>query len=181
MSIHDVNPGSAGFGTRIGAVPTGGHAEGMATDPEGRVYFATSDFVVTAVDTATDRVVATIRTTSGSHNLAAAPGRLYAPLHGTSLAILDTDAAVVAANIPIRVESPGAYVTANTDGSRIYLSRREEGILSVFDPATNTIIASVRVGDGAVAPAAVSADGSLVAVPVGDSVTIVSTGRNIEV
>ena len=181
MSVYDVDPGSQGFGTRIATIPTGGYAEGMTSGPDGRIYFATSDFTVTAIDTATDQVVATVRTPSGSHNLAAAPGRLYASLHGTSLTVIDTDAATVRANIPIRVESPGPYVTANADGSRVYLSRREEGILSVFDPTTNTIIASVRVGDGTVHPAAVSADGSLVVVPVGDSITMVSTGRTVEV
>lgn len=181
MSVHDVDPGSESFGSRIRAVPTGGYAEGMVSGADGRIYFATSDFTVAAIDTATDEVVATIRMASGSHNLTAAPGRVYAALHGTSLAVIDTDTDTVRANVPIRVESPGPYVTANADGSRIYLSRREEGILSVFDPSTNTIIASARVGDGTVAPAAVSADGSLVVVPVGDSVTIVSTGRNVEV
>lgn len=179
MSVYDVDPGSQGFGTRIATFRTGGYAEGMTSGPDGRIYFATSDFTVTAIDTATDRVVATIETTSGSHNLTTAPGRLYAPLHSTSLSVIDTDAGTVRANVPIRVQSPGPYVTANADGSRVYLSRREEGILSVFDPTTDTIVASVRVGDGTVHPAAVSADGSLVVVPVGDSITMVSTGRTI--
>jgi YVTN family beta-propeller protein len=181
MSVYDVDPGSHGFGTRIATIATGGYAEGMTSGHDGRIYFATSDFTVTAIDTATDQVVATVRIPSGSHNVAAAPGRLYASLHGTSLAVIDTDAATVRANIPIRVQSPGPYVTANADGTRVYLSRREEGILSVFDPTTNAIIASVRVGDGTVHPAAVSADGSLVVVPVGDSITTVATGRTVEV
>ncbi|MET0455352.1 MAG: VCBS domain-containing protein [Mycobacterium sp.] len=188
--VYDVDPDGETFGAVLATIPTGGYPTGMTRGADGLVYFSTGDFVVTAVDPTCGAVVARVLTTSGAYNVTAAPGRVYATLYGTSLAVIDTASNTVIANPPLKVGSGGPYATANADGSRLYLSRFTEGLFSVYDPAADTIVATVRVGDphpgdgtqaaGYVNAAAVSTDGSLVVVPVGRSIVIVSTGRTIE-
>ena len=184
VSVYDVDPASGTFGTIVATIESDGYPTWMARGADGIIYVATSDFRITAIDPTTDTVIASVRASSGFYSVTGSPGRAYATTYGGTLAVIDTDTNTLLDEVRLRTESNGPYATVTVDGSRLYLSRFGEGLFSVYDPDTQTILATVRVAaedDRAnrVNAAAVSADGSVVVVPFGRSIALIGTGRTI--
>jgi YVTN family beta-propeller protein len=178
VSVIDIDPVSLDYGQVINAITVGQSAADMATIGN-QLYISGFDSTVTVVDMTTDSVVGAIPLQVGAYNISATSDRVYATLFGSSLTVIDASTNTVIANIPLRVASGGPYVTANADGSRLYLARFDEGMVSVFDPSTNTIIATERIGTEASRTAAISQDGSVLVVPNGTTLVILSTGQSV--
>jgi hypothetical protein len=106
---------------------------------------------ISRVDQATMRETATV---SGYRQhkerpvvgLAAGSGAIWASVHGSGLLRIDPDSAKVIARIPVMTEAPAAV---GADGVWVTCcgpeTRGTDGILSRIDPATNRVVATIRL------------------------------------
>jgi YVTN family beta-propeller protein len=115
---------------------------------------------VSVIDTATNKVVATIPVGSGPEGVAFTPDgtRVYVPneLSGTA-SVIDTATNTVFATVPVGTMPFGVAVTP--DGTRVYVTNQSSNSVSVIDTATNTVTATLLVGAGPYG-VAVTPDGS---------------------
>jgi len=137
-----------------GEVPVGQTPGFVAIAPDGKfAYIANRDAgVITVVDTAIDKVVATIPIPNGPPQyLAFAPDgtRLYIsvfndPDHSINgVAVLDTATNTVLTTI--KVGSRPYALAVKPDGSQIYVPNHDSGTVSVIDTKTNTLVTDIRV------------------------------------
>jgi YVTN family beta-propeller protein len=108
--------------------------------------------VVTVVDTAIDKVVATIPIPDGPPQyLAFAPDgtRLYVSVFNdpdrsiNRVAVLDTQSNTVVTTIKVGTRPYALAVTP--DGSQIYVPNHDSGTVSVIDTSTNSLVSDIRV------------------------------------
>ncbi|WP_151447487.1 beta-propeller fold lactonase family protein [Lacisediminimonas profundi] len=179
----------------------GGNPLGIAITPNGTRAYVTNyrGNSVSVVDTGTNMVVATVTNldpVNGSFPNwpAATPDgtRVYVPnchqlnynLNNT-VAVIDTSTNIVTAVITVPGLCPG-HVVISPDSARAYVTTctgscdgGAQGLLSTIDTATNTVIASLGVGNG-VNGVALSPDGSraYVANSGDNTVSVVDTASN---
>jgi YVTN family beta-propeller protein len=134
-------------------IPVGDTPGFVVVSPNGRqAYIANRTAgVVTVVDTAVDRVTATIPVPAGPPQfLAFSPDgrRVYVSIWNeartiAAVGVLDTTSNSIIATIPVRTRPFLAAVTR--DGSRLYVPNHDSGTISVIDTATNAVITEIQV------------------------------------
>ena len=137
-----------------GKIPVGKTPGFVAIAPNGKFAYIANRAagVVTVVDTAIDKVVATIPIPDGPPQyLAFAPdgSRLYVSVFNdpdrsiNRVAVLDTQTNTVLTTIP--VGSRPFALAVKPDGSEIYVPNHDSGTVSVIDTKTNTLVTDIRV------------------------------------
>jgi YVTN family beta-propeller protein len=137
-----------------GEVPVGRTPGFVAIAPDGKFAYVANRAagVVTVVDTAVDKVVATIPIPDGPPQyLAFAPdgSRLYVSVFNdpdrsiNRVAVLDTQTNTVLTTIP--VGSRPYALAVRPDGSEIYVPNHDSGTVSVIDTAANALVTDIRV------------------------------------
>ncbi|MCZ4124821.1 YVTN family beta-propeller repeat protein [Streptomyces sp. H39-S7] len=140
-----------------------------------------SDNTVSAVDTATNTVIATIPVGFGPQGVAAAPdgAHVYIPNVGSNnVSVIDTATDSVVATTSVG-SSPTAVAVA-PDGGHVYAVNLSSNSVSVIDTATNTVSATIAVGAGPDA-VAITPDGAHAYVTnsgAGGSVSVIDTASN---
>ncbi|WP_246170566.1 Hsp70 family protein [Pseudonocardia hierapolitana] len=134
-------------------VPAGATSGFVVVSPNGRqAYIANrAAGVVTVVDTAVNRVTATIPVAAGPPQfLSFAPnGRtIYVSIWNdartiAAVGVLDTTTNSMVATIPVRTRPYLAAVTC--DGKSLYVPNHDSGTVSVIDTATNTVTTEITV------------------------------------
>lgn len=119
--------------------------------PPGRAYIPTADGTsVSVIDTATDRVIATIPVDAGAIGVALHPAgtHVYVTSHASgSLSVISTATNAVVATIPLGPEAAEPMgVAVSPDGSRVYVADVHDGSVSVVDTARHAVIATFPAG-----------------------------------
>jgi YVTN family beta-propeller protein len=138
----------------IGPTVAVGNTPGfVVVAPNGRqAYIANRTAgVVTVVDTAVNRVTATIPVPAGPPQfLAFSPDgrRIYVSVWNdertiAAVGVLDTTTNSIIATIPVRTRPYLAAVTP--DGTKLYVPNHDSGTVSVIDTATNAVTSEIRV------------------------------------
>ncbi len=137
----------------------GAQSFGMAVDPAGhRVYVANTDVnSVTAIDIATDTVLATIPTGTHTFDVAITPdGTRGYVANEAAITVFDTQTYRVIATIAVPEGGILEDITITGDGRRAFLTT-QSGI-AVVDTTTNTLLDTIAVpttdtpGDVAISP-----------------------------
>ncbi len=138
------------IGATIPAGPTSGF---VVISPNGRQAYVANraEGVVTVIDTAVDRVTATIAVEAGPPQfLAFSPdGRtIYVSIWNeartiVAVGVLDTTSNSIVATIPVRTRPFLAAVTR--DGNLLYVPNHDSGTVSVIDTATNEVTTEIKV------------------------------------
>jgi YVTN family beta-propeller protein len=137
-----------------GEIPVGKTPGFVAIAPNGKFAYVANRAagVVTVVDTAIDKVVATIPIPDGPPQyLAFAPDgtRLYVSVFNdpdrsiNRVAVLDTATNTVLTTI--KVGSRPFALAVKPDGSEIYVPNHDSGTVSVIDTRSNTLVTDIRV------------------------------------
>jgi YVTN family beta-propeller protein len=137
-----------------GEIPVGKTPGFVAIAPSGEFAYIANRAagVVTVVDTAIDKVVATIPVPDGPPQyLAFAPDgkRLYVSVFNdpdrsiNEVAVLDSRTNTVLTKIKVGTRPFALNVTP--DGSQIYVPNHDSGTVSVIDTATNSLVADIPV------------------------------------
>jgi YVTN family beta-propeller protein len=129
-------------------LPVGGYPYSVQMTGDGtRAYFVDRDAGdVSAIDTATNTVAATINVGSVPTNLVITPdgARVYVATWGSDeVSAIDTATNTLVARIPV-AGGPFAIAMA-PNGSRVYVTGRENGRVTAIDTTSNTVVGSVRV------------------------------------
>jgi YVTN family beta-propeller protein len=137
-----------------GEIPVGNTPGFVAIAPKGTFAYIANRAagVVTVVDTAIDKVVATIPIPDGPPQyLAFAPDgtRLYVSVFNdpdrsiNRVAVLDTQTNTVLTTI--KVGTRPYALAVKPDGSEIYVPNHDSGTVSVIDTATDSLVTDIRV------------------------------------
>jgi YVTN family beta-propeller protein len=141
----------------IGVVPVGAAANPVAVTPDGsRVYVGNElGRSVSVIETATDKVVATINLDYDSpHGIGITPNGAYAYLahrftsFNGPVSVIETATNTAIDTIQIRADEPYA-VAVSPNGSVVYVTSSWRGSVTVIATATNAPIAEFPVGDRA--------------------------------
>src|SRR5207302_1077086 len=147
----------------VAAVPVGAPPAGIAVDPAAaRVYVAnSSDRTVSVLDTATDTVAATVPVGTRPLGIAVNPDgtRVYVTNSDDgTVSVLDTATRSVVATVAVGASPVG--VAFAPSGGRVYVANQcgtdascafGGGTVSAIDTTTNTVVATIAVGQGPVA------------------------------
>jgi YVTN family beta-propeller protein len=136
----------------IATVPVGGEPEGVTLHPDGRSVYVTSeaDHGVDVIDTERNTVIARIPTGNRPRSTVftadGAKGYVTAELGG-AVTLVDAKAHKPLRSIAIPGEGAKPMGTAiSPDGRRVYVTNGRGGTLSVIDVATDSVVATVKVG-----------------------------------
>src|SRR5438132_284843 len=158
--------------TVTATVPVGADPYGVAVGPDGRrVYVANvEDATVSVLDTATNTIVDTVPVGASPGGVAVSPAgtRVYvANACGTDsgcnsfdglVSVIDTATNAIVATVPVGASPVG--VAFAPSGGRVYVANRcgtdvscafGNGTMSAIDTTTNTVVATIAVGQGPVA------------------------------
>jgi YVTN family beta-propeller protein len=150
-------------------IPAGQTPGFVAISPNGRLAYVANRAagVVTVIDTAVDKVTATIPVQAGPPQyLAFAPDgkRVYVSIFNDQktinlVGVLDTTSNSIVSTIPVGTRPFALAVTP--DGSRLYVPNHDSGTVSVIDTATSKVTTDIKVAPN---PhwAAISNDGTRV-------------------
>ena len=161
----DANPATTGTTDPIAVA---GGPKALAASPDRtRLYVTQVDAAsVSVIDTADNRVIATITDGVGARPWAVAVGttplgtRAYVVNEGSnSVSVIDTATNTKVVN-PIAVGNTPREVAISPDGTRVYVANSNGGGVSVIDTTSNTVIASIPVPGSRAGSLAVSPDGS---------------------
>jgi YVTN family beta-propeller protein len=143
------------------------------------------DGTVSVIDTATNKVTATVDVGSGPDGVAVTPDgtKVYVTnSYYDNVSVIDTATNKVTATIPVGRYPEGVAVTP--DGTKVYVTNSYDDNVSVIDTATNKVIATIPVGrypEGV----AVTPDGTKVYVAnsgnndyTGNTVSVIDTATN---
>jgi gliding motility-associated-like protein len=164
VSSNSVSVINAATYTVIATINVGEGPNCLAITPDGsRLYVAAATNIqagpatskVCVISTATNSVLAKIQVgTSGTIAVAISPDgnrvyltSVYAFLSNVVVYVIDATTNTLIATIPIN----GTYdngISISPDGSRVYVSNYTSNAVEVINTATNTVIASVAVGNG---------------------------------
>jgi YVTN family beta-propeller protein len=168
-------------------IPAGQTPGFVAISPNGRLAYVANRAagVVTVIDTAVDKVTATIPVQAGPPQyLAFAPDgkHVYVSIFNDQstinvVGVLDTTSNSIVSTIPVGTRPFALAVTP--DGSRLYVPNHDSGTVSVIDTATSKVTTDIKVAPN---PhwAAISNDGTRVYTANHESgvVTIIDTSNN---
>jgi YVTN family beta-propeller protein len=134
-------------------IPAGQTPGFVAISPNGRLAYVANRAagVVTVIDTAVDKVTATIPVTAGPPQyLAFAPDgkRVYVSIFNDQktinlVGVLDTTSNSIVSTIPVGTRPYALAVTP--DGSRLYVPNHDSGTVSVIDTATSKVTTDIKV------------------------------------
>jgi len=172
----------AGTNSVITTIPAAGAVDVVVNHAGTRLYVAYGAGVA-VVDTATNLVTGSIPrgalSTFGSIAISRDDARLYAWADGSaSVAVIDIGTSSVVAAIPISAPFANDGIAVHPSGAPVYLSTGSN--VSVIDPVTNTVSATVALGTtgGAVNGVAVTADGTRVYVATANGVRTFDTATS---
>jgi len=134
-----------------GVIPVSaeGGAQGLAISPDGKTLYFTSPNVGTlsAVDTATFRVAATVNAGAQPYAVAATASALYVTdTDSDSVAVISTSTLKTTANVSVGREPMS--VAVSPDGTEAWIGNGFTGDVSVISTATNSVVATLAQGTG---------------------------------
>ena len=160
----------------------------VAVSPDGTKVYVTNftSNNVSVIDTTTNTVTATITVGNYPQGVAVSPDgtKVYVANNGSTysnddVSVIDTatNAVIITINAPLGREPWGLAVSP--DGTKVYVANNTTNNVSVIDTTTNTVTATIAVGNGAW-NLAVSPDGTKVLVTnhLGGSVSVIDTATN---
>jgi PQQ-dependent catabolism-associated beta-propeller protein len=139
-------------GKLVATVPVGTEPEGVAVSPDGKLVFVTGETSnnITALDPETGKVLFHVAVDKRPRDLAFLPDGsrlLYVSAEvGGTVSVVDVAKRRRIAVIPLPEGSRPMGVRVAPDGKRVYVATGRHGTVEVIDPATNTIVGSVKVG-----------------------------------
>ena len=146
-SIVDIPSGKVRATLAVGKEP-----EGVRLQPDGAVVYVTgeTDHNLTLIDTRAGKVIGYIGVGKRPRDLAFTPdgSRAYvtSEIDGT-VWVIDVPARKASKVIELPQGSKPMGVVVSADGKRVYVANGRGGTVSVIDAATNTVTATVRVGE----------------------------------
>jgi len=143
-------------------------------------HVETNRGTISVIDTATNKVTATVPVGSYPFGVAVNPTetKVYVTNRGSStVSVIDTATNTVTATIPIETGANG--IAVSPDGKKVYVTDLDTSAVSVIDAATNTVTDTVNVGYTPFG-IAVSPDGKKAYVTNADSstVSVIDTATN---
>ena len=137
----------------VATVPVGESPGFVVVSPDGRRAMVANQAagMITVLDTATNKVTATIPVPAGPPQyLAFSPTgeRVYVSIWDqartvAAVGVLDTATNTIVATIPVRTRP---YLSAVTpDGQRLYVPNHDSGTISVIDTVTNAVTTEIKV------------------------------------
>ena len=135
---------------------------------------------ITAIDTATNTVVATIVSGSFPWGIGISPDGATAYATGfTSSRVTTINTATNAAGPTIPVGSTPTDIAITPNGDTAYVANQGSDNVSAIDAATNAVVATIPVGDGPLG-AAITPDGSsaYISNQISGSVSVIDTATN---
>ncbi len=106
------------------------------------------DTTVSVIDTATNKVTATVNVGSNPYGVAVNPKgtKVYVASDvNDAVSVIDTATNKVTATVPVGSDPWG--VAVNSDGTKVYVANEGSGTVSVIDTASNKVTATVKVGN----------------------------------
>jgi YVTN family beta-propeller protein len=146
-SILDVESG-----TVIGTVPVGEEPEGVTLRPDGKAVYVTSEATgtVAVVDTDSRKVIATIATGERPRSIVFTPdgSKAYVTAEvAGAVAVIDARTNRPLERIVVPDSGAKPMGTAiSPDGKWVYVTNGRGRTLSIIDTASDSIVASIRVG-----------------------------------
>lgn len=192
VSIIDISTNNV-----IGTLEVGGLTYGIAVTPDGKKVFVTDNRNVSVIDTSTNNISATVSTGDTPLGVAVTPDgtKLYVANWGSQdiVAVIDTATDRVVETINVGYHPVGVVVSP--DGKRVYVTNIRKhfegeviidedsdffiGTVSVIDTETDTVTATVKVGEE---PSGIAVNPSGTKVYVAnygsDSISIIDTATN---
>jgi len=156
--------------TVVATIPVGGFPDGVATTPDGTHAYVTNAFdsTVSVIDTASNTVVATIPVRQEPNGVAVTSDGTHAYVTNKlddSVSVIDTSSNTVVATVPGFVLPTGVAATGGETGPYERDDRRHQSLayvtnyvatidgsnlpasaVSVIDSASNTLVATIPVG-----------------------------------
>ncbi|WP_344666648.1 hypothetical protein [Catenulispora yoronensis] len=122
-----------------------GGAGSVAVSPNGAEVVVTDDSgSVSVIDAATESLVATVFTSEGAHAVVFAPDSRTAYVAAGSVLAVDTASHNIAMRIADSADAAGLAMTP--DGTKLFVDNAGADSVSVLDPATGTVTATIPVG-----------------------------------
>jgi YVTN family beta-propeller protein len=146
----------------VATIPVGSLPVGVATTPDGTRAYVTNagDNTVSVIDTAKNTVVVTIPGVGEPQSIAITPDGKHGyvtNVFDNTVSVIDTAKNAVVAKIPVGDEPSGIAITPDgnhsperDDRSRrplAYVTNVRDNTVSVIDTASNTVTATIPVGD----------------------------------
>jgi YVTN family beta-propeller protein len=136
---------------QVTRIPTGGGSRRLCISPAGDRVYVTNylDDSVSAIDTATKQVIATIPVGQGQHpmGIAITPNgeEVYATnQHGGTVSVIDTTTLTVIATIPTGAHPQRVVITS--DGATAFVQNGFADTVSAINTATHTVSATLPTG-----------------------------------
>jgi YVTN family beta-propeller protein len=178
VSVIDTATNTVVTGTRPDSAVIGGPTA-VAVTPDGKhAYVAISNANSVVIDTATNKVVATIPVGNGCYGVAITPDGKHAyvaNLFSNNVSVIATVSNTVVATVAVGSQPFGVAVTPN--GKHAYVTNQNSNNVSVIATASNTVVATVAVGSGPIA-VAVTPDGKHAYVTIPGNVSVIDTASN---
>lgn len=136
----------------VATIPSqGSGTHDLALTPDGRLLFATNlkTGTLTVVDTATNRVRATLQTGKATHAIAISPDgkEVWVNAGGEDhLPILDVGTLKVTDKVDLGIEIGNGHIWFSPDGKQAYVTSPKFGRVYVIDTATRKVVANIPVG-----------------------------------
>jgi YVTN family beta-propeller protein len=103
---------------------------------------------VSVIDTATNKVTATVNVGSNPYGVAVNPKgtKVYVASDvNDAVSVIDTATNKVTATVPVGSDPWG--IAVNPDGTKVYVANEGSGTVSVIDTASNKVTATIKVGN----------------------------------
>ena len=107
----------------------------------------TDDGTVSVIDTATNKVTATVKVGYLPYGVAvSSDGKKVYVTDDGGVSVIDTTTNTVTATVPVGSKPTG--IAVNPNGNKVYVTNYGDGTVSVIDTATNTVTDIITVGNG---------------------------------
>jgi len=136
----------------VATIPSqGSGTHDLALTPDGRLLFATNlkTGTLTVVDTATNRVRATLQTGKATHAIAISPDgkEVWVNAGGEDhIPILDVGTLKVKDKVDLGIEIGNGHIWFSPDGKQAYVTSPKFGRVYIIDTATRKVVANIPVG-----------------------------------
>jgi YVTN family beta-propeller protein len=138
---------------QVTSIPTGAGSRRLCISPAGDRVYVTNHFdnSVSAIDTATQQVIATIPVGQSPMGIAITPNgeevyatNQYSPTGTGTVSVIDTTTLTVIATIPVGAHPQRVVITR--DGATAFVQNGWSDTVSAIDTATHTVIATIPTG-----------------------------------
>ncbi|MBK8969016.1 MAG: beta-propeller fold lactonase family protein [Lewinellaceae bacterium] len=156
----------AATNTVIAAIPVGPMPIPITVNPAGNTVYVGTDNGLVVIDAGTNTVSATLPLSITPRGIVVHPdgSRIYvsqADILGTGVSVIDAGSNTLITTIPFPVGKGAEGIAISPDGSWLYVANQSSDEVTVIETATNTIVATIPVGDSPHS-VVVSPDGSRV-------------------